>query len=123
MKKIIVCALFAMLILSACQSSKLSFSVIENIPPKIEEHIDSNLTLQSIKEDTKGYYIIFHSHGEIETTLDPQDNVITIIFNERNPQDEDIKMNVYYLTTDSTHDTIHVLVNGEEMPFDDATTF
>ncbi|MCY9550059.1 peptidylprolyl isomerase [Lysinibacillus xylanilyticus] len=116
-----VSVLFAMFILSACNPSKLSFSEIENVPQKIEEHIDSNLKLQSINDGTKGSYIIFHSNGEIEADLDPQDNIINIIINELNPQDKDIKRNVYYLTTDSKHDTINVLVNGEEIPFDEAT--
>lgn len=121
LKKMFVSVLFAMLILSACNSSKLSFREIENVPRKIEEHIDSNLKLLSINDGTKGYYIIFHSNGEIEADLDPQDNIVNIIFNELNPQDKDIKRNVYYLTIDSTHDTINVLVNGEEIPFDEAT--
>ena len=116
-----VSVFFAMFILSACNSSKLSFSEIENVPQKIEEHIDSNLKLQSINDGTKGSYIIFHSNGEIEAGLDAQDNIVNIIFNELNPQDKDIKRNVFYLTTDSKHDTIIVLVNGEEIPFDEAT--
>ena len=121
MKNLFILALFAMLIVSACTSSKLSFSEIENIPSKIEEHIDPELTLQSINDGTKGQYIIFHSHGRIEASLDPQDTIVTIIFNEHNPQDNEKRLNVYYLTTDSVHDSIQVVVNGEEMPFDDAT--
>lgn len=120
MRKIFL-ALFAILILSACNSSELSFSEVENIPPDIEKHIDSDLKLQSINEGKRGYYIIFHSNGEIEADLDPQGNIVNIIFNELNPQDQDIKVNVYYLMTDSTHDTINVLVNGEEMSVDEAT--
>ena len=121
LKKMFALVLFAVLILSACNSSKLSFSEIENVPLKIEEHIDSDLKLQLINDGTKGSYVIFHSNGEIEADLDPQDNIVNIIFNELNPQDEDIKRNVYYLTTDSKHDTINVLVNGEEMSIDNVT--
>lgn len=121
MKKMFILVLFSTLILSACNSSKLSFSEIKNVPRNIEEHIDSHLKLQSINDGTKGYYIIFHSNGKIEANLDPQNNIVNIIFNELNPHDKDIKRNVYYLTIDSTHDTINVLVNGEEIPFDEAT--
>jgi len=121
LKKKFALVLFAVLILSACNSSKLSFSEIENVPQKIEEHIDSDLKLQLINDGTKGSYVIFHSNGEIEANLDPQDNIVNIIFNELNPQDEDIKRNVYYLTIDSKHDTINVLVNGEEMSIDNVT--
>ncbi len=121
MKKMFASALFVVLILSACNSSTLSFSEIENVPQNIEQHIDSNLKLQIINDGAKGTYVIFHSNGEIEAGLDPQDNVVNILFNELNPQDENIKRNVYYLTTDSKHDTILVLVNGEDMSIDDVT--
>lgn len=121
LKKIFVSVLFAVLILSACNSSKLSFSEIENVPRKVKEHIDSDLKLQLINDGTKGSYVIFHSNGEINAELDPQDNIVNIIFNELNPHGEDIKRNVYYLTMDPKHDTINVLVNDEKMPFDNVT--
>jgi hypothetical protein len=121
MKKMFASVLFVVLILSACNSSTLSFSEIENVPQNIEEHIDSDLKLQIINDGAKGAYVIFHSNGEIEAGLDPQDNVVNILFNELNPHDENIKRNVYYLTTDSKHDTILVLVNGEDMSIDDVT--
>lgn len=121
LRKGVVSVLFTILILSACNASKLSFSEIENIPQKFEEHIDSDLKLQLINDGTKGSYVIFHSNGEIKADVDPQDNIVNIIFNELNPQDDDVKRNIYYLTTDSKHDTINVLVNGKEMPFDNVT--
>jgi len=121
LKKVFVSVFFSILILSACNSSKLSFSEVENVPQKFEKYIDSDLKLQLINEGTKGSYIIFHSSGDIKADLDPQDNILTIIFKELNPQDNVVKRNVYYLTTDSEHDTINVLVNGEEMPFDEVT--
>lgn len=121
MKKVLVSLLFAILIFSACSSSKLSFSEIENVPRKFEEHFNSDLKLQLINDGTKGSYIIFHSRGDIEADLDPQGNIVNIIFNELNPQDDDLKRNVYYLTTDAKHDIINVLVNGEEMSFDEVT--
>lgn len=121
LRKLFVLVFFAIFILSACNSSKLSFSEIEHVPQKIEEHIDHNLKLQSINDGTKGSYIIFHSHGEIETSLDTKDDTVNIKFNELNSTDRDIKSNVFYLTTDSKHDTINVLVNGKKIPFDEAT--
>lgn len=36
-------------------------------------------------------------------------------------EDNHVTQNVYFLTTDSKRDTINVLVNGEEMPFDIVT--
>lgn len=113
--------IFAILIISACNSSQLSFSEIESVSQIVEEHIDFDLKLQLINDGTKGSYIIFYSKGDIEADLDPQDNIINIEFNELHSQDDDVKRNVYYLTTDSRHDTIIVLVNGEEMSFDEVT--
>lgn len=46
LKKVFVSIFFAVLILSACNSSQLSFSKIENVSQKFEEHIDPDLNLQ-----------------------------------------------------------------------------
>lgn len=118
MKKIIVSILFVLLLLSACNSSKLSFSEIENVPAEVENLIDESLTLQLINEEEKGSYIVFQSNGDIKADLETNDKVVKIKFNENNPQDEQKKQNVYYLTTDSAHDTINVTINGEEKAFD-----
>lgn len=121
MKKLFVPIFLAIFILSACNSSKLSFSEIENVPQKIEEHIDHDLKLQSINDGTKGSYIIFHSNSEIDASLDTKGNVVNIKFDELNTKNKDIKPNVFYLTIDSKHDTINVIVNGKKIPFDEAT--
>jgi len=121
LKKVFVTAVFAVLILSACNSSKLSFSEIENVPRKLEKHIDSDIKLQLINDGTKGSYVIFRSKGEIGAELDLQDNIINIIFNEINPQEDAVKQNVYYLTTDSKYDKINVLVNSKKVSFDEVT--
>lgn len=121
MKKLFVPIFLAIFILSACNSSKLSFSEIENVPQKIEEHIDHDLKLQSINDGTKGSYIIFHSNSEIDASLDTKGNIVNIKFDELNTKNKDIKPNVFYLTIDSKHDTINVIVNGKKIPFDEAT--
>ena len=114
----LICSL---LLLSACHSSNLSFREIENVPQKIEGRIDSDFILQLINNGTKGSYVTFHSNGEIEADYEQQDNIVNIIFNELDTKDKTLKRHVYYLTTDSKYDTINVLVNGEEMPFDNVT--
>lgn len=121
MKKLFVPIFLAIFILSACNSSKLSFSEIENVPQKIEEHIDHDLKLQSINDGTKGSYIIFHSNSEIDASIDTKGSIVNIKFDELNTKNKDIKPNVFYLTIDSKHDTINVIVNGEKIPFDEAT--
>lgn len=121
MKKLFVPIFLAIFILSACNSSKLSFSEIENVPQKIEEHIDHDLKLQSINDGTKGSYIIFHSNSEIDASIDTKGSIVNIKFDELNTKNKDIKPNVFYLTIDSKHDTINVIVNGKKIPFDEAT--
>ncbi|WP_273129403.1 peptidylprolyl isomerase [Bacillus weihaiensis] len=121
MKKIVVLVFMVVLILSACTSSKLSFSEIENVPNNVQDKIDSNLKLQSITDGGKGYYIVFHSSGDVETDLETQGDTVTIKFNVTNLQDDVVKQNTYYLTTATETDVIDVMVNGESIPFDNIT--
>ncbi len=121
MKKIFVLVFLVISILSACNSSTLSFSEIENVPNNVQEKVDSNLKLQSINDGGKGYYIVFHSSGDVSTDLDTQGDTVKIKFNVTNLQDEVVKQNTFYLTTDPEHDVIDVQVNGEATPFDNVT--
>ena len=109
------------MILSACNSSTLSFSEIENVPNNVQDKVDFNYKLQSINDGGKGYYIVFHSSGDVEADLETQGDTVTIKFNVTNLQDGVVKQNTFYLTTDPEHDVIDVLVNGESMPFDNVT--
>ena len=121
LKKLFVLVLLVISILSACNSSILSFSKIENVPNNVQDKVDSNLKLQLINDGEKGYYIVFHSSGDVETDLETQGETVTIKFNVTNLQDEVVKQNTFYLTKDPEHDVIDVLVNGESMPFDKVT--
>ncbi len=121
LKKIFVLVFLVISILSACNSSTLSFSEIENVPNNVQEKVDSNLKLQSINDGGKGYYIVFHSSGDVSTDLDTQGDTVKIKFNVTNLQDEVVKQNTFYLTTDPEHDVIDVQVNGEATPFDNVT--
>ena len=121
LKKLFVLVLLVISILSACNSSTLSFSKIENVPNNVQDKVNSNLKLQLINDGEKGYYIVFHSSGDVETDLETQGETVTIKFNVTNLQDEVVKQNTFYLTTDPEHDVINVLVNGESMPFDKVT--
>lgn len=121
MKRIFVLVFLVISILSACNSSTLSFSKIENVPNNVQDKVDSNLKLQSINDGGKGYYIVFHSRGDVETDLETQGDTVTIKLNVTNPQDDGVKQNTFYLTTDPEHDVIDVQVNGESMPFDNVT--
>ncbi|MDX1806109.1 MAG: peptidylprolyl isomerase [Paenisporosarcina sp.] len=121
MKKIFVLVILLISVLTACNSSTLSFSEIENVPNNVQDKVDSNLKLQSINDGEKGYYIVFHSSGDVKTDLETQGDTVTIKFDVTNLQDDVVKQNTFYLTTDPEHDVIDVLVNGESMPFDNVT--
>ena len=121
LKKLYVFVFLVIWILSACNSSTLSFSEIENVPNNVQDKIDSNLELQLINDGEKGSYIIFQSSGDIETDVETQGDTVTIKFTAPNPQDDVVKQNTYFLSTDPEHDVIDVLVNGELMPFDNVT--
>ncbi|MBU8878836.1 peptidylprolyl isomerase [Bacillus sp. FJAT-29790] len=122
MKRLFVSVFLVISILSACNSSTLSFSEIENVPNNVQEKVDSNLKLQLINDGKKGYYIIFQSNGDVEKDLEAQGDTVTIKFNVPNPQNDVVKQKTYYLTTDPEHDVIEVLVNGESLPFDNVTS-
>lgn len=123
LKKILVSVILVLMILSACNSSTLSFSEIENVPNNVQEKINSDLNLQLINDGEKGKYIIFHSRGDIERTdVKTEGDKVTINFDVSNSQDDVEKQYTYYLTTDPELDVITVLVNGEEMPFEVVTS-
>lgn len=120
MKKLFVFVFLVSSILSACNSSTLSFSEIENVPDHVQDKVDSSLTLQSITNDAKGKYIIFHSSGNVKSDLDIQGDMVTIQFNVTN-QGDVVKQHTYYFTSDPKHDVLDVTVNGESIPFDNVT--
>ena len=121
LKKIFVLVFLVISTLSACNSSTLSFSEIKSVPNNVQDKVDSNLKLQSINDGGKGYYIVFHSSGDVETDLETQGDTVTIKFNVTNLHDEVVKQNTFYLTTDAEQDVIDVQVNGESTPFDNVT--
>jgi len=121
LKKIFVLVFLVISTLSACNSSTLNFSEIKSVPNNVQDKVYSNLKLQSINDGGKGYYIVFHSSGDVETDLETQGDTVTIKFNVTNLHDEVVKQNTFYLTTDAEQDVIDVQVNGESTPFDNVT--
>ena len=121
MKKIFLLVFLVISILTACNSSTLSFSEIENVPNNVQGKVDSNFKLQSINDGGKGSYIIFHTSGDVEANLETQGDTVIIKFNVTNLQNSAVEQNTFYLTTDPEHDVIDVQVNGESIPFDNVT--
>lgn len=121
LKRLVLCFSLFIIIIAGCQSSTLSFSEIEKVPNEVTSLIDPETTLQLINEENKGSYIVFQSNYKVKADLEPEDNVLHIIFKETSSENDGKEPHVYYLTTDPEHDTIEVLVNGEELSFDEVT--
>lgn len=122
LKKIVGSVILLVLVLAGCNSSTLSFSKIERVPHHVQDKVNPDFKLQSLNVSGKGYYIVFHSSGDVEGDVETQGETLTIKFNETNLQAEDLKQHTFYLTTDpEKHKYIDVLVNGELMPFDNVT--
>jgi len=121
LKKLLVVVVLAFSIFSACHSTTSSFREVEDVPNHVQDKIDRTYKLQSINNSGKGYYIVFHSSGDVEVEVETQGESVTIRINEANLHNESVKQYTYYLTTDQEHDVLNVLVNGESMPFDNVT--
>ena len=122
MKKLLGIMFLVLLILTACNSPKLS--KVDALTDELQGKIDPNLRLQLINTEyntENGSYIIFHTSGEVEADLDTQDNRVIINFTVQNSEDDTVQQHVYYLTTDTLHDTIDVKVDGQSIPFDNIT--
>ena len=118
MKKVFIMMVFVISILSACNSSQLSFTEVENVPDNVQDKIDSSLQLQLISDGKKGSYIILQSDGDVKAVLDSKGDTVTLKFDVSNSQVDNKIQNVYFLTTDKDTEVIEVLVNGESTPFD-----
>lgn len=120
LKKIFLFVFF-LSILSACQSPTLSLSEVKNVPNHVQGEVDPNLKLQSITDGGKGYYIIFHSSGDVEADLETVGEKVIIKLNETKLKEDVVKQYTFYLTTNPGPDVIDVYVNGESTPFDMVT--
>lgn len=124
MRKLFSFMLVAMIILAACNSSELSITEIQNIPNKVQDLINSDYTLQSISDGEKNTYIIFQSTGTVSAELEERGNILNIKLNSENQANSELKPYVYKLNRgNAEYDTINVLVNGKETPFDISTGF
>lgn len=112
------------IILAACNSSELSISEIQSVPNKVQDVISSDYTLQRISDGEKNTYIIFHSTGTVTAELEVVENILNIKLDSANQESNELKQYVYKITRgDAEYDTINVLVNGKDTPFDNSTGF
>lgn len=121
MKRLTISLLFVVLFLTGCDLSQEGFSEIENLPNNVQEIVDPEMRLQAITDDGKGYYIVFHSSGEVETEVEIQEDTMLIKLNESNLQDDNTKQHTYYLSTAPEFEVMEVYVNGFSTHFDSIT--
>lgn len=123
LKRLSSLMLVAIIILAACNSLQLGISELESVPSKVQDVINSDSTLQMITSGEKNTYIVFHSSEEVSVELEVTENILNIKFNTTNRGNTELKQYVYQLHRgNSEHDTINVLVNGENDPFDGGMT-
>lgn len=121
MKKRLISIVFMLLVLTGCNLSQEGFSEIENLPNNVQEIVDPEMRLQAITDEGKGYYIVFHSSGEVETEVEVQEETMLINLTESNLQEDNIKQHTYYLATTPEFEVMEVFVNGVSTPFDNIT--
>lgn len=122
MKKLLFLALLSVLLLTACNSSKLSLSEIEIVPDKVQKVIDEKNTLQIINVVDKDIsYVVFRAKGTVTSDLETQDETLIIKLDVSNQQDNAIKQHVYKLTLDPDLDTIDIHINGKSTSIDNVT--
>ncbi|MER2189308.1 MAG: peptidylprolyl isomerase [Solibacillus sp.] len=123
MRRLFSLMLATIIILAACNFSELSISELQSVPSKVQDVINSDSTLQLITNGEKNTYIVFHSTETVSVELEVTENILNIKFNTTNQGNTELKQYVYKLNRgNSEHDTINVLVNEENMPFDGGMT-
>ncbi|WP_339198926.1 peptidylprolyl isomerase [Solibacillus sp. FSL R5-0449] len=128
MKKLISFMFITAILLAACNSSELSITEVQKIPPKVQESIDfmdPDDTLQLVndsKSDVK--YIVFQSAGTVTAELEERENILDIKLETENEENSELKQYVYKITRgDAQYDSINVKINGQDTPIDSSTGF
>ena len=117
--------LVSAIIFVACSSSELNITEVKKIPPKVQESIDADYTLQLVndsKSDVK--YIIFQSAGSVTAELEERENILDVKLDTENEDNRELKQYVYKITRgDAKYDTINVKINGQDTPIGNSTGF
>jgi len=128
LKKLISLLFITTILLAACNSSELSITEVQKIPPKVQESIDfmdTDDTLQLVndsKSDVK--YIVFQSAGTVTAELEERENILDIKLDTENETNSELKQHVYKVTRgDAQYDSINVKINGQDTPIDNSTGF
>lgn len=117
-KIILVFALFLSLV--ACSKPSQGLEKVTNVPDSIQEHVNYQHRLQSVRDKDGGSYLVFHSNGEVTVDFTIDGKMVRIQFTETNVMDDGVAVvpHAYYLYLKGDDHLLEVTVNGEPLPFD-----
>ncbi len=117
-KIILVFALFLSLV--ACSKPSQGLEKVTNVPDSIQEHVNYQHRLQSVRDKDGGSYLVFHSNGEATVDFTIDGKMVRIQFTETNVMDDGVAVvpHAYYLYLKGDDYLLEVTVNGEPLPFD-----
>ncbi len=87
-KIILVFALFLSLV--ACSKPSQGLEKVTNVPDSIQEHVNYQHRLQSVRDKDGGSYLVFHSNGEATVDFTIDGKMVRIQFTETNVMDDGV---------------------------------
>lgn len=117
-KIILVFGLFLSLV--ACSRPTPGLEEVTNVPESIQEHVNPQYRLQSIRAEDGGSYLVLHSTGDVTADITINEKSVRIEFVETNVLGEDaaVSQYTYYLYLEGEDNILEVFVNDEPCPFD-----
>lgn len=109
---------FMSAILSACNSSTLSLSEVENVPDDIQDSVNFDVQLQFIVDGNNNYYVVLHSSGDVTADVESEGDTVIVKLDETNLEDDVVMQNTFYLTTAQENHELNIELNGEPTSID-----
>lgn len=105
-------------ILSACNSSTLSLSEVEDVPDEIQDSVNFDVQLQFIMDGNNNYYVVLHSSGDVAADVESEGDTVIVKLDETNLEDDVVMQNTFYLTTAQENHELNIELNGEPTSID-----
>ncbi len=116
--KIMFVLIFMSAILSACNSSTLSLSEVEDVPDEIQDSVNFDVQLQFIMDGNNNYYVVLHSSGDVAADVESEGDTVIVKLDETNLEDDVVMQNTFYLTTAQENHELNIELNGEPTSID-----
>lgn len=115
MRKVLTIIVISAVMMVACHAKTLHFEKAKKTPKNFTEALTGNLNYQLIDDGNDGNYIVVNASVDVEATMDTEGTMVNLRFdNGSGPKQQ----HIYYLTTGEDHDTINLIIDGEETAFD-----